>query len=62
MITGYKLNCIRVDVPAVPGLALKLSAAPPTTIVIAEPGPCESILTHEALLTEQMPKQRRISR
>ena len=36
---------------AVPGRALKLSAAPPTTIVIAEPGPACKIFEQLCLLT-----------
>jgi hypothetical protein len=47
---------------AVPGRALRLSAAPPTTIVIADPGPAFRIFEHEALLTLQTPSARRMSR
>jgi hypothetical protein len=47
---------------AVPGCALKLSAAPPTTIVIAEPFPLRKILSQERFETEHTPKSKRISR
>lgn len=47
---------------AVPGRALRLSAAPPTTIVIACPGPFFNMFEHESLLTEQIPRARRTSR
>lgn len=46
---------------AVPGLAFKLSAAPPTTIVIAFPGPFFNIFEHDFLDTLQMPMARRMS-
>ena len=38
------------------------SAAPPTTIVIAWPGPPFSMLAQDRLLTEQMPIDSRMSR
>ena len=47
---------------AVPGCALRLSAAPPTTIVIAEPFPLRRILSHERFETEHTPKSKSISR
>jgi hypothetical protein len=47
---------------AVPGRALKLSAAPPTTIVIALPGPAFRMFEHDFLLTLHMPSANRISR
>ena len=47
---------------AVPGCALKLSAAPPTTIVIAEPFPFRRILSHERFDTEHTPIESKISR
>jgi len=47
---------------AVPGLALKLSAAPPTTIVIACPAPLERILEQDCLETLLIPRAKIISR
>lgn len=47
---------------AVPGCALRLSAAPPTTMVIAEPGPLLRIFEHDCLLTLHTPNARSISR
>jgi hypothetical protein len=47
---------------AVPGCALRLSAAPPTTIVIAYPGPALRMFEHDFLLTLHMPSANRISR
>ena len=47
---------------AVPGCALKLSAAPPTTIVIADPPPCPRMFWQDSLLTEQTPIHIKISR
>ena len=47
---------------AVPGCALKLSAAPPTTIIIAEPGPLLRIFEQDCLLTLHTPNARSISR
>jgi hypothetical protein len=47
---------------AVPGLALKLSAAPPTTIVIAWPAPLERILEQDCLETLLIPRDRITSR
>ena len=46
---------------AVPGLAFRLSAAPPTTIVIALPGPFFNIFEHDFLETLQIPIARRMS-
>jgi hypothetical protein len=46
---------------AVPGCALKLSAAPPTTIVIALPGPARRIFEHDFLETEHIPRAKIIS-
>ena len=40
---------------AVPGCALKLSAAPPTAIVIADPGPALRMFEHDCLLTLHTP-------
>lgn len=47
---------------AVPGCALRLSAAPPTTIVIELPGPFLSIFEHDCFDTEHMPMARIMSR
>ena len=47
---------------AVPGLALRLSAAPPMTIVIELPLPCLRMLIHDFLLTEHIPSIKMISR
>jgi len=47
---------------AVPGWAAKLSAAPPTTIQMADPEPRFRIFEHDCLLTEEIPRCRRISR
>lgn len=47
---------------AVPGRALKLSAAPPTTMVIASPGPRFRMLEQDRLETLLMPRAIRISR
>jgi hypothetical protein len=47
---------------AVPGRALKLSAAPPTTIVIAYPGPALRMFEHDFLLTLHIPSANRMSR
>lgn len=47
---------------AVPGRALRLSAAPPTTIVIAEPGPDFKMFEHDCLLTLQTPRASKMSR
>ena len=47
---------------AVPGLAAKLSAAPPTTIQIADPAPRLKIFEQDALLTEHTPSESNISR
>lgn len=47
---------------AVPGCALRLSVAPPTTMVIAEPGPDRRIFEHNRLLTLHMPIARSMSR
>jgi hypothetical protein len=46
---------------AVPGCALKLSAAPPTTIVIALPGPDRSMFEHDFFDTEQIPSASKMS-
>lgn len=46
----------------VPGCAASDSAAPPTTIVIALPGPIARIFLHDVLDTEQMPRNSRNSR
>ncbi len=47
---------------AVPGRALKLSAAPPTMIVMADPGPAFRMFEHDCLLTLHIPSARMISR
>lgn len=52
----------RFHLPAVPGLAAKLSAAPPITIVIADPGPLDNMFVHDFLLTEHTPKYSSTSR
>ncbi len=46
----------------VPGCAARLSAAPPTTIVIALPGPWRMMLVHDFLDTLEMPSERMRSR
>lgn len=46
----------------VPGREAKLSAAPPTTMVIADPGPPFRMFEHDFLLTLHTPKARRMSR
>jgi hypothetical protein len=46
----------------VPGCAAKLSAAPPTTIVIALPGPCLRMFIHDRFETEPIPRIRIRSR
>ena len=56
---AYRFRNVR---SAVPGCALRLSAAPPTTIVIDCPAPFLRIFEHDWRLTEQMPMARRISR
>lgn len=57
------LTDLRLSVrSAVPGRALKLSAAPPTIIVIADPGPDFKIFEHDCLLTLHMPRAKIISR
>ena len=58
-IITYRLRKVR---SAVPGCALKLSAAPPTTIVIACPAPFFRMFEQDALLTEHIPSARRTSR
>lgn len=47
---------------AVPGCALRLSAAPPTTMVIEFPGPFFRMFEHDCFETEQMPIARMMSR
>lgn len=47
---------------AVPGCALKLSAAPPTTMQIALPSPSFSMFAHDPRDTLQMPRASRTSR
>ena len=56
---AHRLRSVR---SAVPGRALRLSAAPPTTIVMDCPAPRRRIFEQDSLLTEQMPIARRISR
>lgn len=45
-----------------PGCALRLSAAPPTTIVIELPGPFFRIFEQDCFDTEHMPMARMMSR
>lgn len=47
---------------AVPGCALRLSAAPPTTIVRALPGPLRMMLWQDFIDTEQIPIESKKSR
>jgi hypothetical protein len=55
MATLMKPRRLRSVRSAVPGCAARLSAAPPTTIAIAEPGPARRMRPHARLETEQMP-------
>lgn len=62
-IRRHNATNLRLSVKsAVPGRALKLSAAPPTMIVIADPGPDFRIFEHDCLLTLHMPRARMMSR
>lgn len=58
-LSAYRFRSVK---SAVPGRALRLSAAPPTTIVIAEPGPAERMFEHDCLLTLHTPSANKISR
>ena len=61
-LTHPKPTHLRLSVKsAVPGCALKLSAAPPTTIVIADPGPALRMFEHDCLLTLHTPSAMSIS-
>jgi hypothetical protein len=55
MATLMKPRRLRSVRSAVPGCAARLSAAPPTTIAIAAPGPARRMRPHARLETEQMP-------